>query len=302
MVLKKYDFDLRNTFYNLWYFEFNEKKDLIGQGLMTHNVNKYEILKKRFNINYQIYENTNRNKDINLKNFGEYTQLDKYKINNIIKSNLENKNIIICEVDTFKYKYDKGFQKYYGVHSCIIQDIIGPKAIILDVWYNLFDAEIEYEDLLNAITRIVVLDMSEIEENKIEKLEVKNYILTDQSIIEMKNFFMSIDNLNLNKEYMQLDFDIIFKAPIDKALRKIVMNRQRFANYLYYISEKFNDSAIKIKGDCMFIISMDWTRLRNILLQTYFLKRKLNIEQIKKITSNILIKELQLKKEIEELK
>ena len=52
----------------------------------------------------------------------------------------------------------------------------------------------------------------------------------------------------------------------------------------------------------MFIISMDWIKLKSILMQSYFLKKDIKIEQINTITEDILKKEIKIKKEIEEIK
>ncbi len=82
--------------------------------------NKYEKLKQDFNINYTIYENKDRNNEIVLKDFGVSSKLEINEIDKIIAEKCNNDNILIVELDTFKYKYDKGFQKYIGTHSCVI--------------------------------------------------------------------------------------------------------------------------------------------------------------------------------------
>lgn len=302
IVLKNKNIDIREIFSDLWYFEFNENAETLGTGLMQKNDNKYIKLKENFNINYAIYENKYRNNKIELKNFGVSQKVGINEIDKIIKEKCNDNNIIITELDTFKYKYDKGFQKYVGTHSCVITEKTENKARIIDVWYNLYDIEIEYKDLLNAITRIVVLDISDVKESKFSKTQLKTYLLDEKSIAEMKTFFEKIVKIDLEKEYLGLDFDMIFKAPIDKGLRKVIMNRQRFAYYLYYLSEKFNNSKIKEAGECIFVISMDWIKLKSILMQSYFLKKDIKIEQINTITEDILKKEIKIKKEIEEIK
>ena len=229
IILKNRGVDIRETFSNLWYFEFDSNAETIGKALMKKIDNKYLKLKEKFNINYAIYENMYRNNEIELKIFGERQKLKISEIDKIIKTKCNSDNIIIVELDTFKYKYDKGFQKYIGTHSCVITENIGDKAKIIDVWYNLYNMEIEYKDLLNAIVRIVVLDISSIKENKLSKSQLKPYLLDEKSITEMKAFFNKIEKIDLKKEYLGLDFDMIFKAPIDKGLRKVIMNRQRFA-------------------------------------------------------------------------
>ena len=95
---------------------------------------------------------------------------------------------------------------------------------------------------------------------------------------------------------------MVFKAPIDKGLRKVIMNRQRFAYYLYYISERTKNNKIRELGEYIFIISMEWTKLRSILVQTYFLKKVLNKKTINDITQSITEKELKIKKELGEIK
>ena len=302
IILKNKNIDIRKIFADLWYFEFNENAETLGKGLMQRNDNKYEKLKESFNINYTIYENKYKNNEIELKNFGISSKLEINKIDKIIAEKCNNENILIIELDTYKYKYDKGFQKYTGTHSCIITEKKGDKAAIIDVWYNLYNIEIEYKDLLNAITRLVVLDISNIKEKKFSKSELKTYILDEKSIDEMKIFFEKIVKIDLAKEYLGLGFEMIFKAPIDKGLQKIIMNRQRFAYYLYYLSEKMNNCKIKEAGECIFVIAMDWVKLKSILMQSYFLNKNIKIEQINKITEDILKKEIKIKKEIEEIK
>ena len=49
-------------------------------------------------------------------------------------------------------------------------------------------------------------------------------------------------------------------------------------------------------------MSMDWTKLRSILVQSYFLNKEIKLDQINGITENILKKEIRIKKEIEEIK
>lgn len=182
-------------------------------------------------------------------------------------------NIIILEVDTFNYRYDKGYNKYVGTHSCILTEKTGNKAKIVDVWYNLYNVEIQYKELLNAITRIIILDITDIQEKKLDKKEFKKCVIDENSIKEMKIFFDNLKKIDLKKEYMNLTIEMVFKSSLDKGFRKIIMNRQRFAYYLYYLSEKFNDEKIKELGECIFIISMDWMKLRSILVQTYFLNK-----------------------------
>ena len=302
IVLKNKNIDIRKIFSDLWYFEFNENTETLGKGLMQRIDNKYEKLKQDFNINYTIYENKYRNNEITLKDFGISSKLEINEIDKIITEKCNNNNIIIVELDTFKYKYDKGFQKYIGTHSCIVTDRKGEKTKIIDVWYNLYNIEIEYKVLLNAITRIVVLDISNIKEKEFNYSKLKTQILDEKSVIEMKAFFKKIIKIDLQKEYFGLDFEMVFKAPIDKGLRKIIMNRQRFAYYLYYLSEQLDNTKIREIGECIFLTSMDWTKLRSILLQSYFLNKDIKIEKINGITENILKKEIKIKKEIEEIK
>ena len=155
---------------------------------------------------------------------------------------------------------------------------------------------------MNAITRIIVLDVSEIREKEINKKELEKCLLDEQSVDEMIKFFNKIKEIDLEKEYFGLNFEMVFKAPIDKGLRKIIMNRQKFSYYLYYLSEQFKKESIREIGECIFIVSMDWMKLKSILVQTYFLNKQIKIEQINKITKDILEKEIKIKKEIEELK
>lgn len=302
IVLKNKNVDIRKIFSNLWYFEFDENAETLGKGLMQRIDNKYEKLKQDFNINYTIYENKDRNNEIVLKDFGVSSKLEINEIDKIIAEKCNNDNILIVELDTFKYKYDKGFQKYIGTHSCVITEKKGEKAQIIDVWYNLYNKEIEYKVLLNAITRMVVLDISNIKEKEFNYSKLKTQILDEKSVIEMKTFFKKVIKIDLQKEYLGLDFEMVFKAPIDKGLRNIIMNRQRFAYYLYYLSEQLNNIKIREIGECIFLMSMDWTKLRSILVQSYFLNKEIKLDQINGITENILKKEIRIKKKIEEIK
>lgn len=302
IVLKNKNVDIRKIFSDLWYFEFDENTETLGKGLMQRIDNKYEKLKQDFNINYTIYENKDRNNEIALKDFGVSSKLEINEIDKIIAEKCNIDNILIVELDTFKYKYDKGFQKYIGTHSCVITEKKGEKVQIIDVWYNLYNKEIEYKVLLNAITRIVVLDISNIKEKEFNYSKLKTQILDEKSIIEMKTFFKKVIKIDLQKEYLGLDFEMVFKAPIDKGLRKVIMNRQRFAYYLYYLSEQLNNIKIREIGECIFLMSMDWTKLRSILVQSYFLNKDIKLEQINGITEDIVKKEIRIKKEIEEIK
>ena len=302
VVLKSKNLDIRKIFSKLWYFEFNGNLETLGNGLMQSNDNKYEALKENFNINYIIYENKDKNNEIKLKDFGTSTIVKINEIDTVIRERCNDSNIVIIELDTFKYRYDKGFKKYTGTHSCIMTEIKGNQAKILDVWYKLNNIEIEYEELLNAITRIIVLDISNIKEKDFNKESLKNYILNEKSVNEMKNFFKKLNQIDLTKEYLDLDFEMVFKAPIDKGLRKTIMNRQRFAYYLYYLSEQLKNKEIKEIGECIYIIAMDWAKLRNILMQSYFLDKELKIEQLKNITTNLYQKEIKIEKELEEIK
>lgn len=301
IILNTKNIDIRKIFKNLWYFRFDENSETLGKGLIQNNDNKYSDLKENYNINYQIYENKSRNKQIDLKNFGESTIVETEEIDRIINDKCNSENIIILELNTFNYRYDKGYNKYVGTHSCILTEKTGNKAKIVDVWYNLYNVEIQYKELLNAITRIIILDITDIQEKKLDKKELKKCVIDETSIKEMKIFFDNLKKIDLKKEYMNLTIEMVFKSSLDKGLRKIIMNRQRFAYYLYYLSEKFNDEKIKELGECIFIISMDWMRLRSILVQTYFLNKELKVEKINKITESILEKEIKIKNEIEEL-
>ena len=302
ILLKDKNVDIRRIFNKLWYFKFNKNSDNIGKGLMCINDNKYEELRKNFNIDYEIYENKDRNKNINLKKFGKNIAIGKNQIDEIIKIHCNNDNIIVLEVNTFDYEYDKGFQKYVGTHSCVITEEKDGKAKIIDIWYKLYNKEIQYENLLNAITRIIILNISNIKEKEFEADELMDSLLDEKSINEMKIFFHSLNQINLNEEYLGLDYEMVFKAPIDKGLRKVIMNRQRFAYYLYYVSEKTNNSKIRELGECIFVLSMNWIKLRSILVQTYFLDKTLNIKQIDNLAQSIIEKELKIKKELSEVK
>ena len=300
MVLNNYGIDIRRIFNKLWYFRFNKNSKNIGEGLMVTNDNKYKELKDKFNINYEIYENKNMDKNIVLKDFGKSNIVGIEKIDEIITAKCNKRNVIILELNTFEYEYDKGFTKYIGTHSCIITEKDSELANIIDVWYGLYNKKIEYKKLLNAITRIIVLDISDIKEKNFEPQEI--YLLDQKSINEMKDFFESIDKINLNEEYLGLDIEMVFKAPIDKGLRKIIMNRQRYAYYLYYLSEKTRNKKIKELGEYIFMIAIEWAKLRSILIQTYFLNKELNMKQIKNITQKIMEKELEIKKKFGEIK
>ena len=302
MILNNNGVDIRKIFRRLWYFRFDKNSKTIGEGLMQVNDNKYKELKECFNIDYEIYENKNRDCNIILKDFGKSNVVDIKQINEIINSKCNKKNIIILELNTFKYEYDKGFQKYTGTHTCILTEKNNEWAKIIDGWYGFYNKKMNYKNLLEAITRIIVLDISDIKEKDFESNELEEYLLDQRSIEEMKSFFNRIDKINLKEEYLELDIEMVFKAPIDKGLRKIIMNRQRFAYYLYYLSEKLENKKIKELGEYIFIIAMEWAKLRSILIQTYFLNKVLNREHIKNITQKIIEKEIEIKKEFGEIK
>lgn len=301
-ILKSYSLDIRKTFSKLWYFELADNDKLLGDRLMLSNINKYLFLEENFNISYNIFENLNRNKEIQLKDFGKFVHVDRDELDRIIKEKYLLNNIIIVEVDTFRYKYDKGFNKYTGTHSCIITSINNNDVNILDVWYKLEDAELSYEELLDCTLRVIILDMSKIKEKDVTNKELKENLLSNTSVALMKEFFNELPNINLEKEYYNLDFELVFKAPIDKALRKIIMNRQRYSYYLYYLSEQFNNNQLEQIAKDFSSISIEWTKIRNILMQTYFLKKKINTSQLNNIASNILEKELKIRNRIEEIK
>lgn len=294
--------DIRRIFNKLWYFRFNKNSNNIGERLMCTNDNKYEELKKVFNIDYEIYENKNRNKNIILKSLGKSKAIGRIQIDKIIEEKCNNKNIIILELNTFDYEYDKGFQKYTGTHSCVITKKNEKKAKIIDVWYKLYDKEINYENLINAITRIIILDISNIKEKEFNPNELSKTLLDERSVNEMKDFFSCLGKIDLNQEYLGLDFEEVFKAPIDKGLRKIIMNRQRFAYYLDYVSEKTNNDKIRRMREYIFMISLEWAKLRSVLVQTYFLERMPNKKTINDIAQSIIEKELKLKKKLGEMK
>jgi len=301
IVLNNYGIDIRRIFNKLWYFKFNKNSNKnIGEGLMLTNDNKYKELKENFNINYEIYENKNRDRNIMLKDFGKSNMVEIEKIDEIIKNKCTKENIIILELNTFEYEYDKGFKKYIGTHSCIMTEKNYELANVIDVWYGLYNKKIEYKNLLNAITRIIVLDISNIKEKNFKPQEL--YLLDQKSINEMKDFLDSIEKINLKEEYLGLDIEMAFKAPIDKGLRKIIMNRQRYAYYLYYLSEKTKNRQVKELGEYIFTLAMEWAKLRNILIQTYFLNKTLNIKQIKNIIQKTIEKEIEIKKEFGEIK
>lgn len=268
---------------------------------MLSNINKYLFLEQNFNIKYNIFENSDRNKEIQLKNFGTFTNANKRELDKIIRENYLLNNIIIVEVDTFKYKYDKGFNKYTGTHSCIITNI-NNNISILDVWYNLKDAKLSYEELLDCTLRVIILDMSNIKEKEPNSRALRENLLSNRLVDLMKKFFEELPNINLDKEYNNLDFELVFKAPIDKALRKIIMNRQRYTYYLTYLSEQLNNKQLEQIAQDFSSISIEWTKIRNILMQTYFLKKNINKIQLNDITSNILEKELKIRDRIEEIK
>lgn len=190
MLLKDSKVDIRRMFNKLWYFSFNKNLDSIREGLMCANDNKYKKLKENFNIGYEIYENKNKNKGVVLKNFGKSKNVEQSQINKIIRAKCSDKNIVILEVKTFDYEYDKGFRKYIGTHSCVITKINKETAQIIDVWYKLYNQKTEYKKLLNAITRIIVLETSNIEEKKFEFDELSEVLLDEKSINEMKEFFV----------------------------------------------------------------------------------------------------------------
>jgi len=301
-ILKSYSLDIRKTFSKLWYFEMVDNDKLLGNRLMLTNINKYLFLKEKFNISYKIFENLNRNKEIQLKYFGESAYVDREELEKIIKENYLLNNIVIIEVDTFKYKYDKGFNKYTGTHSCIITNINNNNVNILDVWYKLKDADLSYEQLLDCTLRVIILDMSRIKEKNVTNKELKETLLSNTSVAEMRQFFEELPNINIEKEYNNLDFELVFKAPIDKALRKIIMNRQRYTYYLYYLSEQLTNKQLEEIAQEFSSISIEWTKIRNILMQTYFLKKEIDNSQLNNISSNILEKELKIRNRIEGIK
>lgn len=302
IILKSYSLDIRKTFSKLWYFEMANNDNLLGNRLMLSNINKYLFLEQNFNIKYNIFENLDRNKEIQLKNFGTFTNVNRRELDKIIRENNLLNNIIIVEVDTFKYKYDKGFNKYIGTHSCIITNINNKNVSILDVWYNLKDAELSYEELLDCTLRVIILDMSNIKEKELNNRELKENLLSNTSVDLMKEFFKELPNINIEKEYNNLDFELVFKAPIDKALRKIIMNRQRYTYYLTYLSEQLNNKQLEQIAQDLFNISIEWTKIRNILMQTYFLKKNINKTQLNDIAFNILENELKIRNRIEGIK
>ena len=72
--------------------------------------------------------------------------------------------------------------------------------------------------------------------------------------------------------------------------------------FIDYLSEKTRNKKIKELGEYIFIIAIEWTKLRSILIQTYFLNKELNMKQIKNITQKIIEKELEIKKKFGEIK
>lgn len=294
-----YKLDIRRIFANLWYFEFDKSAPIIGEGLMNTNINKYNSLNKYFNINYYVYENTERDQNLILKDIGNHKKTKKEEILNIIQKNKNKNNIIIAEVDTYRYRYDKGYEKYKGTHSYIINKINENNLEIIDVWYKLYNAKLEYEEFIESVCRIIVLDMEKVEIKSIKKEELKNSIIDEKSIENMKEFFKRLLSIDLEKEYNGLEIEFIFKAPIDKGLRKIIMNRKRYAYYLQYISEIIKNTTLLKISDDILQVTNKFSDIRNILIQSYLLNKDMPIEKIKKLTEKIIENEINIKNRIE---
>lgn len=91
IALNDNNIDIRKIFNKLWYFRFDKNNETIGNGLMQTNDDKYKELKDNFNINYEIYENKNRDNKITLKDLGKSKVVGIDEIDKIIKTKCKKK-------------------------------------------------------------------------------------------------------------------------------------------------------------------------------------------------------------------
>lgn len=284
--------EYRGMFLGSWGLGFSSQGELIGEKIILERTERFGLLKKIHGISSKQYVNENIPLDI----YQKLNPVCEYRgrwedIKGHIKKNC------LMDIDTFGCRWDKGYKKYHGTHSCIVEHIEGGLYTIWDSWY-----EVRYiiseKELEQIIQRVIILESDITEESELIT-ELRNMLETKKEMIgDMIKLKDSLKKVNLENEFKGCTKTTYFHAPLDSKMLHLQEQRMQSYHFYKYLSEKYQNKyfyhiAIKFMN-----ISKMWTGLKGEIVMAYLKKETTCGDKLSKMLGNIIYEEDLLLKEL----
>lgn len=246
LAFEKYNINYNFVFIKSWCFNFDNSLDTLGQALNGNRGDRFEIINKIFNVNFECYSLQNKYDVYPLGNYLKIKSTTNIeKLTNKLKKvmNSPNKELIV-QYDAFYSPWDDLFNKFHGTHMCYINSIIDEEVELFDSWYSTIK-RVNIKDLLDMSFKFIILDFS----NASSVLEKVNDVIvsikenTDFNRLEksINCFKENLDLLDLNNEFKECTKFDYTKAPIMRNMKESIYNEMQ-------LSILFND-LYKLKQD-----------------------------------------------------
>lgn len=286
------------AFLGSWRFKYNNKKS-IGEGIVTGRENRFAILKKIYNIKYEVIDIKNPYDQYPLPDFADIylTEYNKKIIFNRLKEVLNNGNSVILEFDSYYCHWDKLYKKIHGTHMCVINKIVGENIEIIDSWYSL-KIVIDIEMFFKFMYKCIIINWDNLILQDISIEEQLDMLIPNEFRIkkDLENFISDFKEIDLDKEFYMCTEKDYSKQPIIRKIKEISNNRKQIA-----IALKEFDISDEIINEFE-SLSLNWQALLNLVLKMFLTRSKNIIKEEEKLLDDLYEREINLISVVKEYK
>lgn len=286
------------AFLGSWRFEYNNKTN-IGDGIVTGRENRFEILKKIYNIKYEVIDIKNPYDQYPLPEFADIYLIEYNKniIFNKLKESLNNGNSVILEFDSYYCPWDKLYKKIHGTHMCVINKIVGENIEIIDSWYSL-KIVIDIDMFFEFMYKCIIINWDNVMTQDISKEEQLEMLIPNKSKIkkDLENFISDLKKIDIDKEFYMCTEKDYSKQPIIRKIKEISNNRKQIAIAL----KEFKNSDDIINE--FESLSLKWQALLNLVLKMFLTKSRDIIKEEEKLLNDLYEQEIDLISIVKEYK
>lgn len=291
IAFEKHNLNYNLSFINSWCFNYNLKKNTIGEALDGNRGDRFEILNKIFNIEFICYTLSNQYDTYPLGDYLEVVSISKEEMVEILEKSLQdNQTEVIIQYDTFSFPWDDLYQKYHGTHMCYTNSFNGKDVELYDRWYS-ETKSITIEECMNNAYKFIVANFS----RKQEKINSANQVI--DAINNSTNFNLAkksveifkdrINTLELEKEFEDCTKFDYTKSPIMRNLKETVYNKKQLSILFKDIYNRSQIDKLKKFSQMTEEISEKFELLRMYIAKEFLIDTTRYSQEIRNLSEEI---------------
>lgn len=261
--------------FQLFFNNIDEYKT-IGKKIFPNRTNRFKDLYDIYEINSFQYINHNISDRLFWKIQPYHWKKQSFEQNiKYITESLHNNIPVSLEIDPYYLYWDRGYNKYHGVHGCVIESFDGKRFKIVDKWYHK-EGMLDITQLREGFVRIIIFSFenerigSRYNNELLGKMlsRIKNTKMLD-SIYLMGN---AMQRLDISKEFENCTPLTYYESTLDSRLLHICEQRLQVSYLFDYLDEIGVDFDMKNCAVMLRKSEVLWRTIKNELVKMFITK------------------------------